>query len=285
MNLVTISGHHVNTIEHMLNHYKDKVDEIFIGVHRNSLSDGDYNRLVQITNDIGCGIYKEYDFPLYHWTEVTKIYNEIKLLKPNEWWIVSDDDEFHHYQNPLNDIIDKCEDENWKFVTGAFLDRVSEDGSLNRVERDVSIFGQFPLGGMFRFLVSKACPNKVVISKGDVQISSGQHYAIIDGKEVRIEGGSDTASGIDHPRRCDYMWEFTQVHHFKWDESLKSRLEQIVDIDKKYTYGWEYQLLIDYFKNNNNKIDVGDKNFKFQNLNSFPKHLSWDYIRDVSLRF
>jgi hypothetical protein len=284
MNLVTISGHHVNTIEHMLNHYKDKVNEIFIGVHRNSLSDEDYNRLVQITNDIGCGIYKEYDFPLYHWTEVTNIYNEIKSLKPKDWWIVSDDDEFHQYQNPLNDIIDKCEDENWKFVTGAFLDRVSVDGSLKRVEKDVSIFEQFPLGGIFRFLVSKACPNKVVLSKGDVQISSGQHYAIIDDKEVRIEDGSDIASGIDHPQRCDYMWEFTQVHHFKWDESLKKRLEQIVDIDKKYTYGWEYQLLIDYFKNNNNKVDVSDKNFKFQNVNVLPKHISWDYIRDVSLR-
>ena len=95
MNLVTISGHHVNTIEHMLNHYKDKVNDIFIGVHRNSLSDEDYDRLVQITNDIGCGIYKEYDFPLYHWTNVTDIYNEIKMLKPNDWWIISDDDEFH----------------------------------------------------------------------------------------------------------------------------------------------------------------------------------------------
>jgi len=285
VNLVTISGHHVNTIEHMLNHYKDKVNDIFIGVHRNSLSDEDYDRLVQITNDIGCGIYKEYDFPLYHWTEVTKIYNEIKLLKPNDWWIISDDDEFHQYQNPLNDIIDKCEDNDWKFVTGAFLDRISADGSLKKVERDINISEQFPWGGMFRFLVSKACPNKVVLAKGDVQISSGQHYAIIDGKEVRTRDNSEIASGIDHPQRCDYMWEFTQVHHYKWDESLKKRLEQIVEIDEKYTYGWEYKLLIDYFEYHDGKIDIKDKNFKLQNVNVLPKHLSWDYIRDISLRF
>ncbi|MBT4208585.1 hypothetical protein HOE22_09615 [Candidatus Woesearchaeota archaeon] len=285
MNLVTVSGHHVNTIEHMLNHYKDKVNDIFIGVHRNSLSDEDYDRLVQITNDIGCGIYKEYNFPLYNWPKVTDIYNEIKMLKPDDWWIVSDDDEFHQYQNPLNDIIDKCEDENWKFVTGAFLDRVSEDGSLEKVERDINIFKQFPLGGMFRFPISQACPNKVVISKGDIQFSSGQHYAIIDGNEVRVEGGSKTASGVEHPYRCDVDWEFTQVHHFKWDESLQRRLNQIVDIDEEYTYGWEYKILIDYFRRTGGKIDLKDNKFKFQNVFIFPKHNSWDSIKHMSLDF
>ena len=138
---------------------------------------------------------------------------------------------------------------------------------------------------MFRFLVSKACPNKVVLAKGDVQISSGQHYAIIDGKEVRTRDNSEIASGVDHPQRCDYMWEFTQVHHFKWDESLKKRLEQIVEIDEKYTYGWEYKLLIDYFEYHGGNINVNDKNFKLQDVNVLPKYLSWDYIRDVSLRF
>ena len=45
----------------------------------------------------------------FNWERVTELYNEVKMTKPNEWWIVSDDDEFHVYPKPIREMIDECE--------------------------------------------------------------------------------------------------------------------------------------------------------------------------------
>ena len=62
MNLVTVVGHYVSTLKHQLEHYAPYVDDVFVNVHRNSLTDEEYEKVVQITKDFGCGIHKEVEF-------------------------------------------------------------------------------------------------------------------------------------------------------------------------------------------------------------------------------
>ena len=41
---------------------------------------------------------------------VTEHYNEVKLLKPDDWWIVADDDELQLYSKPIETIVQECEE-------------------------------------------------------------------------------------------------------------------------------------------------------------------------------
>ena len=40
LNLVTVVGENTHILPHMLEHYKDKVDKVYVGVYRQSENDG-----------------------------------------------------------------------------------------------------------------------------------------------------------------------------------------------------------------------------------------------------
>ena len=165
------------------------------------------------------------------------------MLKPNDWWIVSDDDEFHFYPKPIDELIDECEEYGYKFITGAFLDRIGEGGRFPKIDDDSDIWNEFPLAGTFRYPISNACPNKTVVMKGDIQVTNGQHYAMIDGKDTY---GARWMNDLRYPvGDC-----FIQVNHFKWDVSVMSRLREVSRIKKSYTFHEEYKKMFDYIIDN-----------------------------------
>ena len=147
VNLVTVCGHNTIMLRHMLNHYKDFVDEIYVVVYLSSDKDRVLSEVNEITRDLNIDIHKTTIEEPFNWERVTELYNETKLLKPNDWWIVSDDDEFHLYPKPINDLIDDCEENGYKFITGAFLDRIGEDGRFPKIIDDSDIWKEFPLVG------------------------------------------------------------------------------------------------------------------------------------------
>ena len=142
----------------MLNHYKDIVDEIFVVVYLSSDKDKVLSEVNEITRDLNIDIHKKTIEEPFNWERVTELYNETKLLKPNEWWIVSDDDEFHIYPKPLDKLIQECEENGYKFIT-VFLDRIGENGNFPKITDDSDIWTEFPFG-TFRYPISNACPNK-----------------------------------------------------------------------------------------------------------------------------
>ena len=85
----------------MIKHYQDIVDEIFVVVYRQHENDG----IVEQIQKLGITPYKVVTEPKFNWEKVTELYNEVKMTKPDEWWIVSDDDEFHVYPKPLDELI------------------------------------------------------------------------------------------------------------------------------------------------------------------------------------
>ena len=86
---------------------------------------------------------------------------------------------------------------------------------------------EFPLAGSFRYPVSNACPNKVPLIKGHTEITNGQHY-------VKIKGKDTYGDRWKHIRRFPPDQIFVQVHHFKWDSSVINRVRDVSRLKKSF---------------------------------------------------
>jgi len=255
----------------MLNHYKDLVDEMYVVVYEWEGS-STYNEVLKITKQFDkAKIIERVTKEKFNWEYVTQLYNETKMLFPDDWWIVSDDDEFHIYSKSLNEIISECERNGWELVRGGFIDRVGQIGDFPKINKKENIFDQFPVAGFFRYPMSGACPNKVCIMKGYIEITPGQHYAKIDGHTTW------RWQGWNHPLIAPIEEYNVQVHHFKWDSTCIERIKQVADIKKDYASSSEYLKMYQSLRSNNFEIDVtnGDYMFEYVGDNDYKQ---WDKL-------
>ena len=281
INLVTVCGHNTTMLRHMLNHYKDFIDEIFVVVYLSSDKDRVLSEVKEITRDLNIDIHRKTIEEPFNWERVTELYNETKLLKPDDWWIVADDDEFHIYPKPINELIEDCDENGYKFITGAFLDRIGEGGRFPKILPfdDSDIWEEFPLAGSFRYPISNACPNKTVVMKGNIQVTNGQHYAMIDGEDTY---GDRWMNDLRYPvGDC-----FIQVHHFKWDITVIGRLREVSRIKEDYTFHKEYRDMFDYIIDNYGTIDINDERFMIERSGKdYFDYPHWDKIRTQALEY
>ena len=253
-NLVTVVGENTHILPHMLKHYEDIVDNVYVAVYRQNSND----TILEEIEDLGIQPFMVFTEDKYNWERVTEIYNTVKQTKPNDWWIVSDDDELQVYPDSIDDIIDACERNGYEFVTGGFLDRIGIDGTFPIVTRETDLHREFPLAGFFRYPMSKACPNKVTLMKGYADVTPGQHY---------VDFGNGVSSwGKKHPKRMPVQEVFTQVHHFKWDSTCVDRIKKVADIDKGYAYSHEYRIMYNAIKDSGWKIDVNNLKYLVEEL-------------------
>ena len=268
INLVTVVGHNITMLPHMLEHYKNIVDEIYVVVYRQHENDG----ILDEIKSLGITPHKVVTEEKFNWERVTQLYNEIKRTKPQEWWVVSDDDEFHIYPKPIREMISDCEENGWEFITGGFLDRIGENGEFPLVTKETDIWSKFPLAGYFRYPMSGACPNKVCIMKGSIDVTPGQHYAIID--ETHVWG----TDGILHPLRYPIGRGegFVQVHHFKWDSTVLERLKEVSETEENYSFWEEYKKMYKAIQINDWKIDINNPEFMFEKMES---NFHFDYLK------
>ena len=272
VNLVTVVGENTHILPHMLDHYQDMVDKVYVGVYRQSEND----KILEEIEELGIEPFMVFTDDKYNWNKVTEIYNTIKGTKPNDWWIVSDDDELQVYPEDVEDIIESCERRGYTFVTGGFLDRIGKDGTFPKVTRDTDIHRTFPLAGFFRYPMSGACPNKVTLMKGSVEISSGQHY---------VQFSDGTSWGTSHPNRMPVEEIFTQVHHFKWDSTCIERIKKVADTNKEYAYSTEYLKMYNSIKNSDWKININNPEYLVEELIefsyiSYTDYPLWNKLRD-----
>lgn len=269
LNLVTVVGHNTTMLKHMLNHYKNIVDEIYVVVYRQHELDG----ILEDVINLGIRPYKVVTESKFNWERVTELYNEVKQTKPNEWWIVSDDDEFHIYPRPIREMISECEVNGWEFITGGFLDRIGENGNFPLVTQQTDIWNEFPLAGFFRYPMSGACPNKVCVMKGSVNVTPGQHY--VDFGDGKNSWGKDN---VKHPKRYPIGRGegFIQVHHFKWDSTVLDRLKEVSETKEDYTYWQEYLKMYKSIEMFDWKIDINNPEFMLERI-SVNNH--WDYSK------
>jgi hypothetical protein len=269
--LVTVTGSRTNTLPHMLQHYAELVDEIFVVVYEWE-NFSTYDSVEEIVSKFpNTKIVRREVKEKYNWEYVTQLYNETKLMFPDDWWVVSDDDEFHVYSKDLKEIIDECDENGWDLVRGGFIDRIGIDGTFPEISNNQNIFKQFPLAGFFRYPLSGACPNKVCIMKGYIEITPGQHYAKIDGQTTW------RWQGWNHPLIAPVDKYNVQVHHFKWDSTCVERIKSVADIKKDYSYSDEYQKMYQAIRRNNFQIDIDDERFMIEN-DGFEDYGQWNKL-------
>jgi len=256
-NLVTVVGENTHILPHMLKHYENIIDKAYVCVYRQGEDDG----ILEEIEELGIEPFMVFTEDKYNWNRVTEIYNTVKQTKPNDWWIVADDDELQVYPDDIDTIIKDCERYGYDFVTGGFLDRIGIDGIFPEVTRDTNIHKAFPMAGYFRYPMSKACTNKVTLMKGYQDITPGQHYALFK------DGTNSWGSG--HPKRMPINEIFVQVHHFKWDQTCIERIKKVADNKKEYSFSDEYRVMYESIKDSNWKINVNNPEYLVENLKNF----------------
>ena len=273
--LVTVIGHGTNLLSHFINHYKKYVDEINIAVYETDTYPLLGNEVKEIIdNHDNVKIIKVIKDRIFDWEKVTQLYNFVKNTQPNDWWVIADIDEFHLYPDDnLRKVINNCEENVWDFVRGGFIDRIGDDGTFPEINDDKSLFEQFPIMGFFRYPMSKACPNKICITKGYVEITSGQHYAKIDGQTTW------KWQGWNHP--LINSQDYVQVHHFKWDKTCFNRIKAVADTKQTYSYSNEYATMFVSLMRSKFKIDVSNKEFMIEHSYGepeFKRYKQWNKL-------
>ena len=271
-NLVTVVGENTHILPHMLKHYENKVDKVYVVVYRQSEKDD----ILEKVEDLGITPHKVVTEPKYNWNKVTDLYNETKRIKPNDWWIVSDDDELQVYPESIEDIITQCERKGYDFVSGGFLDRIGIDGTFPEVSRETNLHTTFPLAGFFRYPMSGACPNKVTLMKGYQDVTPGQHYA-------QFKTGNSW--GTSHPKRMPIEEVFTQVHHFKWDSTCIERIQKVADIRQEYAFSEEYRKMYHAIRRSKWKINIEKSEYFVEKLKessyiNYKDYTNWDIIKN-----
>lgn len=257
--LLTVIGHGKNLVHHFIDHYQKYVDEINFIVYETDETK-DLNKEIKeiIKNYNNVKIIKTVKNRIYDWEKVTLLYNMIKSEHPHDWWVISDIDEFHLYPKDINEIIKDCENNGWEIIRGGFIDRIGEDGMFPELTDNISIWKQFPNAGFFRYPMSKACPNKICLIKGNIEITAGQHYAKIDGHTTwRWQGWG-------HPLIAPVEEYSVQVHHFKWDKTSVDRIRSVANINQEYAYSKEYNDMFTAIRKNRYKINVDHPDYFFE---------------------
>jgi len=171
-------------------------------------------------------------------------------------------------------MIKECDENLWSVVRGGFIDRVGPKGEFPKLESSTPIFEQFPYAGFFRYPMSNACPNKICVVKGNIEITNGQHYANIDGHTTwRWQGWT-------HPMIAPYKEHSVQVHHFKWDETCNSRIKKVVDVNEPYAYSKEYLKLYDELRKTNFIVNLKNKDYLFLKSSKpiYSSYKHWDKL-------
>jgi hypothetical protein len=258
--LVTVVGHGVELLPHFIEHYSKHVQVIYIVVYvtdKNPNIEDEIKNIICQYSGVKIVIYDTIYERIFDWEKVTSLYNEVKTLYPNDWWVVADIDEFHLYpEDDLNYVINNCNQNGWDIVRGGFIDRIGEDGEFSDLKKGLSLWEQFPNAGFFRYPMSKACPNKICVMKGYVELTPGQHYAKIDGHTTW------KWQGWNHPSINPN--DTVQVHHFKWDSTSIDRVKAVADVKQEYSFSNEYKLMYWALRKSNFTIDLNNNEYMFE---------------------
>jgi hypothetical protein len=266
--LITVVGHGLKLLSYFIEHYQKQVDEILIAVYETDLNPK--------INEQVSNIVRNYDNVkiafttkerVYDWEKVTQLYNFIKNKHRSDWYVIADIDEFHLYpNNDLRGLISDCESNGWDIVRGGFIDRIGRGGEFSELKGDESIWKQFPNAGFFRYPMSTACPNKICVIKGYVDVTSGQHYAKIDNHTTW------RWQGWNHPLIAPFETHSVQVHHFKWDSTSIDRILNVANINEEYAYSSEYLQMYKELKKSNFKIDLTKPEYMFELGLTYPEY-------------
>lgn len=166
-------------------------------------------------------------------------------VEPTDWLIPADLDEFRFFPEPLKTFFEHCDVDGHAYITGQLMDRIAEDGSLKDVSRSESLDEQFPLGCRITRTLALAVPWKIVALRGYLRFNMGHHF-------------------LASPFRSSAWWSeyprVLNVHHFRWESTLRTRLEKRAKSFTKRGIAWsaESERILDFLSVNGERIEPSD---------------------------
>jgi Glycosyl transferase family 2 len=264
VHLVTVVGGYAGVLPHMLAHYRALgVRSFIVHVHAASDTDPVLHQVEQITREFGCGIASVTVGEWLHNTNRT-LYRQAMQSRPNDWFLIADQDELQIYPRDLNALLAHSERRGCDYIEGCFLDRFARDGSFPEVLPNESIWHQFPLAGFVSAPVLEANPNKIVVARGFVELGPGQHYAF---------------SG----RGCPPEELYIPVHHFKWVSGVLDRLAHRTEFRRQRNdrYWQESQRFVDHCRAHGGRLDIAEPSFYL--AEALPDYPHWREVKRLSM--
>jgi hypothetical protein len=272
IHLCTVIGETTQMLPHYIEHYKSLGVNVFHPiVHLQSKNDPFYKNVTNVLDGYDIQI-DEVHIGAWNGKIGTNLINSVLSKYPDEWIVVSDQDELQLYPHDLEKVIRDAECKNDQFITGCFLDRVSSDGGLREVDKN-NIWQQFPNCGFLSFPLVGANPYKVTLCKGSMTLSEGQHGVVLPGEHYPV-----TNSVI-----C-------QVHHFKWDKTVIPRLEGRLEQQSKGHWENSYEGYVDevkgilnYFDINKNQIELANPLFLIEeSKKDYFSYSHWNNVLNIT---
>lgn len=274
LRLCTVLGENLNFLTEYVQHYKKiGVSDFHFIVHAPKQDEAFYLKAKQYLHQLGIKNVSRYD-GVWNGLICTNLLNSLKKRYPDDWFIVADQDEFQIYKDNIFEIIKVAEQKNQTFISGILLDRVSLNGKLSP-SLGGNIWKKYPMCGFFSFPLTRANPYKIVLCKGNVELTEGQHGVALANEK--------------YPVRGDIL---CQVHHFKWTNLLKEKLND--RLKRAYQGEWEKSYLgyqdelthiLTYIQKEKH-IDVNNPLFLFDKIeiSSF-KYKYWDNIIQLTQKW
>ncbi len=163
-----------------------------------------------------------------------------EILKPGQWYLVADVDEFHFHPafETFKAMRVAASKEGVDYVGSILLDRLPVDGVIKDLDLDLTLDEQFPWAASLTENNLGGWNAKIVMARSHIPIFLGHH----------------TTAGKRASFTC-------QTHHFKWQgEDLLSRLRRRSASYQRQKLAWWTESLnfLDYYRAGANHINLKD---------------------------
>jgi hypothetical protein len=203
--LTCIGGNNIALARQFFDHYKELgVQNFIVILHYNNFSELEENLLLLKSLAVSPVVTwrMPFDVNLSQVIRATAI--ATADIGSDDWVVLADLDEFQIYPSSIELVIEKCEISGFDYIIGKFVDRIAADGTLPEIDPIGSVWNQFPVCCHISRDLLGATDIKVVCCKAGLIPGEGNH---------RVAGGKRGA-------QCK-----VEIHHFKWDRTVKIRLE------------------------------------------------------------
>jgi len=199
-------------------------------------------------SDIWCQEYESQE----KWSRVH--YAISKKVKPDDWVVHPDSDEFFQFPGSLHELLAKMDSAGINAAQGFLVDRLAADGKIKDVDSKDSIFDQFPSCANFSNLIGLTGV-KLMVYKGGLRANngSGQIHAQCADHVSYLHGGKESLHKTSLAIKILGEWssekeipydpeKFNEsvyqtllmrygliVNHFKWHGTVLDKLRQRIE--------------------------------------------------------
>ena len=186
-----------------------------------------------------------------------------EFIPQHDWVVHADLDEFHEYPAPLVQYLEECERNGRDIVTSCFIDRITPDGSLPRIQHvsEGSLFQQFPLCANIVGDLKKGTTVKFMAFRAYFGATGSNHFVEVPPWSVRhpsrrrkpLRKMMDELGMLSFEER---LQRDVRVHHFGWSLDTIEKYKERRD---------HYRALgLDWFEESQRFLDALDVDGRLQ---------------------